>query len=211
MPLGVAGSETLCRVSRRNAASAARSTRTGVASGFCPATTVCTLPPASALHYPGISSPHPPLLHSRPIAFHPACVDLWLLGSREQGPPRGERVCPICKARPPIPLPSPPHMTWRVPPGRAPNSLGPLLAPFSLTRLRRGAGAPSDAGAAARQLSPAGAARALELDGHEAAAVTVLHLTRSSPARRPLQRLWSPGGCAVAERCARPSQSSGSR
>ena len=74
------------------------------------------LHPAACLRPPTISSPHPPLLHSRPIAFHPACVDLWLLGSREQGPPRGERVCPICKSRPPIPLPSPPHMTWRVPP-----------------------------------------------------------------------------------------------
>lgn len=87
------------------------------------------LHPAACLRPPTISSPHPPLLHSRPIAFHPACVDLWLLGSREQGPPRGERVCPICKARPPIPLPSPPHMTWRVPP----TVLAPSL-PHSLSR-----------------------------------------------------------------------------
>lgn len=56
-------------------------------------------------------------------------MDLWLLGSREQGPPRGERVCPICKARPPIPLPSAPHMTWRVPP----TVLAPSL-PHSLSR-----------------------------------------------------------------------------
>jgi hypothetical protein len=32
--------------------------------------------------------------------YHSDCIDMWLAGSRQQGMPRGERTCPLCKRDP---------------------------------------------------------------------------------------------------------------
>mmetsp|Transcript_47315 Transcript_47315/g.152229 ORF Transcript_47315/g.152229 Transcript_47315/m.152229 type:complete len:268 (+) Transcript_47315:33-836(+) len=94
-------------------------------------------------------------------AFHPACVDLWLLGSREQGPPRGERVCPICKA-PPLDSFLLQASAAALVAGRM-RSGGAVRSSLSEQRqqMRLASAAAADAGAGAASAAPAGRVRRL--------------------------------------------------